>query len=433
MFKNSQVKKTKEILEFEDEITLPNAAANKSKGLNPNVLFISSTVLFLIAFALLNVGEVIPGVSSKLVGFIFLALGLAGLYMMYSLMQKQENVIKKLGSGSNKNAVNSQATEELFNVMSPISNGDFSHKIYSNDLNLKKLADRIDATRNQFKDMVKKVKDTNSGMASNIADSENTSLRLLEVSSLQYEKMGSSITRVGVITNEMDELAQVTWIAQEESKKSQKASKEGADLVKQSTQKMNQIRETIQDSSKKIKKLGESAQSITEVTSLIQGITKQINILALNAAIQAASSGDAGREFTVVAQEVQRLAYDSEEATRKIEALIDDIQTDTASAVASMEKTTEEVVAGAKLTDSAGRALRQIDELSSNAADQISNAAKRLEDKSSEMATIAVEMQGLQKISEQSSDIIRIASDQIDKFKAISRELEVSVQRFTID
>jgi twitching motility protein PilJ len=114
---------------------------------------------------------------------------------------------------------------------------------------------------------------------------------------------------------------------------------------------MNAIRDQIQETSKRIKRLGESSQEIGEITELISDITEQTNVLALNAAIQAASAGEAGRGFSVVAEEVQRLAERSADATRQIAALVKTIQTDTQDAVAAMERSTQGVVEGAQLSD----------------------------------------------------------------------------------
>ena len=127
---------------------------------------------------------------------------------------------------------------------------------------------------------------------------------------------------------------------------------------------MNEIRAQIQETSKRIKRLGESSLEIGEIVELISDITEQTNVLALNAAIQAASAGEAGRGFTVVAEEVQRLAERSAEATKQIEAIVKTIQADTQDAVAAMEKTTVGVVEGAKLSDAAGQALTEIGEVS---------------------------------------------------------------------
>ena len=140
----------------------------------------------------------------------------------------------------------------------------------------------------------------------------------------------------------------------------------GAGVVRQTIQGMDTIRDQIQETSKRIKRLGESSQEIGSIVELINDISEQTNILALNAAIQAASAGEAGRGFAVVADEVQRLAERASNATKRIETLVQTIQSDTNEAVSSMEQTTSEVVAGARLAEDAGTALGEIEKVSSD-------------------------------------------------------------------
>ena len=137
-------------------------------------------------------------------------------------------------------------------------------------------------------------------------------------------------------------------------------------MVRNTIDGMDTIREQIQDTAKRIKRLGESSQEIGDIVSLINEIADQTNILALNAAIQAAMAGEAGRGFAVVADEVQRLAERSATATKQIAGLVKTIQTDTNEAVSSMEQTTAEVVKGAELANSAGTALEEIETVSTN-------------------------------------------------------------------
>lgn len=339
----------------------------------------------------------------------------------------------KLAAHFKKNQNNQKAVDDLLDQLMPLDTGDFTQIIHVEDKFVTPISDRFDATRKKFGDIVKQVKFTSDEVFNSSKSTEETSQKLLEVSSKQYDKLGESIDKIGKLSNEMDELAQVTFLAQEESNSSREASIKGEALVKQSIQKMDEIRNTIQESSKKIKKLGESAQSITEVTGLIQDITKQINVLALNAAIQAASSGESGREFTIVAQEVQRLAFDSESATKKIAEIISEIQSDTAVAVSSMEKTTQEVVIGAQLTDKAGDALKEIEKLADSVANRVADAADQLSQKSSDMATVAIEMKDLQVITENSGNIIKLAASQVEALKVISEKLELSVNSYKVE
>lgn len=357
--------------------------------------------------------------------------GLTLLLITISLYARSTKTLR-LANGFKKNQSNEKALNELLKQIEPLDSGDFTKPIFIEDKFLMSLAKRIDNNRVLFGDIVKQMKESSGNILNSADSTDKTSQELLEISNSQFEKLDETINSINEITNSIDEIAQSTWIAQDESNRSAQESEKGEKLVGQSIEKMNEIRYTIQESSKKIKKLGESAQSITEVTSLIKDITKQINILALNAAIQAASSGESGREFTVVAQEVQRLADDSEEATKKIEELINEIQSDTAVAIASMERTTQEVVNGAQLTEQAGVALKEINELSKNTAEQIMAASSKLEQKSAEMAAVTVEMQGLQKISQEAQTAVNTTTAQVEALKRISEDLEGTFKQYKV-
>ena len=147
----------------------------------------------------------------------------------------------------------------------------------------------------------------------------------------------------------------------------------GGDAVRRTIDGMNAIRETIQETSKRIKRLGESSQEIGNIVELINDIAEQTNILALNASIQASMAGEAGRGFAVVADEVQRLAERAANATKQIEVLVRTIQTDTNEAVVSMERSTTDVVGGALLAENAGAALDEIEQVSNQIASLVQN------------------------------------------------------------
>jgi twitching motility protein PilJ len=134
---------------------------------------------------------------------------------------------------------------------------------------------------------------------------------------------------------------------------------------------MNEIRQQIQETAKRMKRLGESSQEIGEIVDVITDIAEQTNVLALNAAIQAAAAGEAGRAFAVVAEEVQLLAERSGEATTQIAGLVRAIQGDALEAAAAMESSIQGVVEGARLSDTAGRSLKEIESVTRDLAEMI--------------------------------------------------------------
>jgi twitching motility protein PilJ len=195
---------------------------------------------------------------------------------------------------------------------------------------------------------------------------------------------------------------------------------------------MNTIREQIQDTAKRIKRLGESSQEIGEITQLISDITEQTNVLALNAAIQAASAGEAGRGFAVVAEEVQRLAERSGDATRQIAALVRAIQTDTQDTVQAMERSTREVVAGTHLSDKAGAALADIDRLSRRVAELVEQIASTTSQEAELAGQTATSIQHIFAVTEQTSEGTRSTAKMVHELSRSADALKTSVARFKV-
>ncbi|MGB7988130.1 MAG: methyl-accepting chemotaxis protein, partial [Candidatus Methylophosphatis roskildensis] len=210
------------------------------------------------------------------------------------------------------------------------------------------------------------------------------------------------------------------------------AAEKGAQAVTNSIRGMNDIREQIQETSKRIKRLGESSQEIGEIVELISDITEQTNVLALNAAIQAASAGEAGRGFTVVAEEVQRLAERSGEATKQIAAIVKTIQTDTQDAVSAMESSTRGVVDGAKLSDNAGQALAEISEVSMRLAGLIEQITQQTQQQSSRATQVAQTMKSILRVTEQTTQGTQETAVSIGQLAELAVELKGSVSGFKV-
>jgi twitching motility protein PilJ len=209
-------------------------------------------------------------------------------------------------------------------------------------------------------------------------------------------------------------------------------SHKGGDAVRRTIDGMNAIRENIQDTSKRIKRLGESSQEIGNIVELINDIAEQTNILALNASIQASMAGEAGRGFAVVADEVQRLAERAGHATRQIEVLVRTIQSDTNEAVVSMERTTTDVVGGALLAENAGAALGEIEDVSNQIAQLVQAISSSARQQAATSAHISRTMQVLREISQQTADNTSATSSAIGRLADLSTELRKSVAGFRL-
>jgi len=195
---------------------------------------------------------------------------------------------------------------------------------------------------------------------------------------------------------------------------------------------MNDIREQIQETSKRIKRLGESSQEIGEIVQLITDITEQTNVLALNAAIQAASAGEAGRGFTVVAEEVQRLAERSAEATKHISDIVKSIQRDTQDAVEAMERSTLGVVDGTKTANEAGQTLHEIEQVSTHLAELIGSISNATQEQSKSAARVAASMKGILNITQLATEGTKKTAASATQLTALANDLKNSVAGFKL-
>ncbi len=330
------------------------------------------------------------------------------------------------------NDANQAAILRLMNELQTVAEGDLTQEATVTEDITGAIADSVNYTVEELRQLVGNVQNTATRVAQTTAQVESTSTELLAASTEQLREIretGQSVLDMASRINQVSMQAQESSLV---ARQSLTAAESGLQAVQNAIGGMNSIRDQIQETSKRIKRLGESSQEIGEITELISDITEQTNVLALNAAIQAASAGEAGRGFSVVAEEVQRLAERSGDATRQISALVKAIQTDTQDAVAAMERSTQGVVEGAKLSDSAGTALSEIDRVSRRLAElieQISNSATR---EAASANVVADNIQHIFAVTEQTGEGTRSTAQQVRELSRMAEELRQSVSRFKI-
>lgn len=331
------------------------------------------------------------------------------------------------------NRENQDAILRLMNELGDLADGDLTVTATVSENITGAIADSINYTIEELRVLVGRINDAANRVTMATEIARKTSGELLEAAERQsseireagdsIQEMARSMTEVSGNANQSAQVARQSLIAAEK----------GTQAVEDSIKGMNEIRNQIQETSKRIKRLGESSQEIGEIVELISDITEQTNVLALNAAIQAASAGDAGRGFTVVAEEVQRLAERSAEATKQIAAIVKTIQTDTQDAVSAMEQSTRGVVEGAQLSDAAGQALSEIGQVSRDLAELIQSISTSTQTQADSAIHVANIMQDILKVTEQTTAGTQRTAQAVDELTALAAELKGSVAGFKVD
>ncbi len=325
-----------------------------------------------------------------------------------------------------------QAILRLMNEMGDLADGDLTIRATVTEDITGAIADSVNYTVEELAVLVRRINDAAGRVTSATEAAKLTSNELLDATQRQSEELEEVGQTVQAMARSMSEASQRALQSAQVARRSLDSANKGTEAVENTIKGMNEIREKIQETSKRIKRLGESSQEIGEIVELISDITEQTNVLALNAAIQAASAGEAGRGFTVVAEEVQRLAERSAEATKQISAIVKTIQTDTQDAVSAMENATHDVVAGAALSDTAGQALVEIGSVSAEAAELIEQISNDTQKQAASATRVAESMRGIQAITEQTTRGTKQTAVSIGELADLAVELKGSVSGFKV-
>ncbi len=327
---------------------------------------------------------------------------------------------------------NQNAILRLLDEIADLADGDLrSYATVSEDFT-GAIADSINFAIDQLRDLVSRITDTSQEVAQYTANTQGITNQLAEASEHQAQEIAGASAAINEMAMSIDQVSSNASESAVVAERSVRIAANGADVVNRSIEGMDTIREQIQETSKRIKRLGESSQEIGNIVALINDIADQTNILALNAAIQASMAGEAGRGFAVVADEVQRLAERSASATKQIEGLVKTIQTDTNEAVISMEQTTSEVVRGANLSKDAGVALDEIQSVSTNLAKLIANISDAAKLQSASAGHISSTMNVVQEITSQTTTATFDTARSVSELANMAESLRESVTDFKL-
>ena len=368
------------------------------------------------------------GVSLFFVVLALLGLALVGRNLVHSIRERQEHA-KMVADEYKSNQI---AILRLMDEMSAIADGDLTARAQVSEDITGTIADSVNVTVAQLHKVVESINDTAVQVSSATERAQQIAGRLTEAANRQATDIEQAVGSVQLMTQSIGEVSTSADESAKVARQSLDTTERGAQAVQASVASMGQIRDQIQETSKRIKRLGESSQEIGEIVDLISDISEQTNVLALNAAIQAATAGEAGRGFTVVAEEVQRLAERSAEATKQIGALVKTIQGDTQEAVSAMESSTQGVVEGTKLSDAAGQALKEIEQVTRKLSELIQSIAVSTQmqvDIADEVRKLMHEVLG---ITRETTDGTHQTSRSMGDLSRLTEQLRASVQQFKV-
>ena len=330
------------------------------------------------------------------------------------------------------NSRNQDSILKLMNEMGELADGDLTVQATVSEDITGAIADSLNYMIGELRNLVTDITNVSDKVTRATGTAEVVAKEQLVASQKQSLEIQGAGQSVELITKSIQEVDASAMQSLEVAKRTLAATEEGARAVQNTVAGMDEIRGQIQETSKRIKRLGESSQEIGEIVDLIADITEQTNVLALNAAIQAASASDAGRGFSVVAAEVQRLAERSAEATKQISTLVKAIQGDTQNAIAAMETSTNGVVNGAKLASAAGQSLREIEQVSRELASLIGSISVSTQVQTDMAHEVATTMADILKITEQTSEGTKRTSASVTELAGLATGLKSSVAGFKV-
>lgn len=328
-----------------------------------------------------------------------------------------------------------QVEESIMHLMTDlisISDGNLALRARVAENMTGSIADSLNLTVSRLNRTMSDVKEASQSVRKGSEQMTTDAAIILEAVRDQSSKIKDASSGVNSIADSVQAIAFAAEQSSDVARQQQEATQEGRDAVIAVITSMGSIREQIQDTSKRIKRLGESAQEIDEIIELISDTTEQTNVLAMNASIQAAAAGEAGRGFRAVATEVQRLAERSDQSLKRIVALIRSMQADTQNAVSAMERSTQEVVAGAQTTSKAGEALNRIEEVSSELNSLISAITEATQQQTEEAKNITERMSEILQISTNTARGVEQTTSGIQTISTLAEQLDDSMGQFKL-
>lgn len=330
------------------------------------------------------------------------------------------------------NQQNQAAILRLMNELQEVADGNLMLQATVSEDITGAIADSINLTLEDLRALLTKVQQTAQRVGQACASSREIAADLLTLAARQSDDIQQTGQAVLQMASQIHAVSNSAGESAEVARASVQAALQGEAAVQKAISSMQQLREQVQETAKRVKRLGESSLEIGDITELIAGITEQTQVLALNAAIQAASAGEGGRGFAVVAEEVQRLAERCGEAVRQVGQLVKAVQADAQEAVHAMERSTQSVVDGARRTDVAGLALAETHRISLHLDELIRGISASAADQSALADGVARNIERILTVTEHTRQGTQMTAASVEELAALATELGSVIARFRI-
>lgn len=347
--------------------------------------------------------------------------------------QQRLNALADEEEARRLNLQNQAAILRLMNELQEVAEGNLTIQATVSEDITGAIADSVNFTLDELRRLLGKVRATAQQVASSCATAQGISSDLLGLAARQSQEIQQTGQAVLRMAQQIHQVSRAASESADVAQASLSAAIQGETAVQDAIGSMQQLREQMQESAKRIKRLGDSSLEIGDIVDLIAGITEQTQVLALNAAIQAASAGEAGRGFAVVAEEVQRLAERCGDAARQIAQLVKTVQADAQEAVAAMERSTQRVVEGAQRSDSAGAALGEIHRISQHLADLIRGISAAAGEQTTLADHVAHNIDSILTVTEHTRQGTQMTAASVSELAHLADELSGAINRFRID
>lgn len=360
----------------------------------------------------------------------FAILGLMAIILLAMINNNEGK--KRTYEAKNENEANQRAIMSLLDEIANLADGDLTVRATVTEEITGAIADSVNFAIGEMGGLVTSIKTASTQISDAVNTATSNSTQLLEINSKQSRDITETGKSVLSITSAIEQVSKRMEDSKRVAQSSVESSEKGMQAVNTSIEGIKSIRENVEETGKRIKRLTEQSIQISEIVELIGDISERTSVLAINATVQATKAGAAGKGFKVVADAVQELANQASDATRRIGALINAIQTDIQGAGVAMQKTTEEAVRGAALAETTGEVLAEINDVSLALADIVAEVNEQIGTSARSATDVSMTMKRVLESVVDSTDATKATGEAVEAINKLTEQLRESVSGFQL-